>query len=280
MQISRKIHNLTQRYILSSVQIQLAVIAVLVTLFVTVFPWNTGAAHAQTFAVARTCNTSDKAYLIRRNDTLSHIAEHYRLPWQPLATYNQLANPNLIYAGDTLCIPKKNTQAAPPATQDTGSLSGSDFQPTAIPTVPPIPTMPPIPTVPPISTVDAGGNNASAATGSYNPYPYGQCTWWADQRYYQLHGVYVPWTSNSDAWLWTSRAEEFGWHVSSKPTVGAIMDMQPDVQGASGLGHVAVVEQVLGDGEIIASSMNWGADPSAVTDFQFTPGPGITFITR
>jgi len=52
------------------------------------------------------------------------------------------------------------------------------------------------------------------------------------------------------------------------------------VQGAYGLGHVAVVEQVLSNGHVIASTMNWGVYPWQVTYVQFTPGPGVTFISR
>ncbi len=232
-------------------------------LLLVIFFANTASAYAQTVTSKRTCTTSDQAYTIRYSDTLSQIATHYRLKWQTLETYNKIANPNLVYVGDILCIPDTKTQVS--TTLDRGNLSSSNFAPAAIP-------------IPPISKVD--NNPATAAVGNGNPFPYGQCTWWADQRYYQLHGVYVPWMRNANAWQWTTGALQFGWRVSGTPTVGAIMDMQPNVQGASYLGHVAVVEQVLGDGHVIASSMNWGADPSAVTDFQFTPGAGITFITR
>ena len=81
------------------------------------------------------------------------------------------------------------------------------------------------------------------------------------------------------AWEWTARAYEFGWKVSSTPTVGSIIDLQPWVQGAYGAGHVAVVEKVLSNGHVIASNMSWGADPYAVVDVEFAPGPGVTFIS-
>jgi surface antigen len=123
-------------------------------------------------------------------------------------------------------------------------------------------------------------SSTAATAGSVNVFPYGQCTWWANQRYFRLHGVFVPWRTQSDAWEWTSRAYQFGWHVSSSPTVGSIIDLQPWVQGAYGLGHVAVVERVLSNGHVIASTMNWGAYPWQVTYVQFTPGPGVTFISR
>ncbi len=81
------------------------------------------------------------------------------------------------------------------------------------------------------------------------------------------------------AWEWTARAYEFGWKVSSTPTVGSIIDLQPWVQGAYGAGHVAVVEKVLSNGHVIASNMSWGVDPYAVVDVEFAPGPGVTFIS-
>jgi len=117
--------------------------------------------------------------------------------------------------------------------------------------------------------------------GSGNAFPYGSCTWWANQRYYQMHGIFVPWRTQSDAWQWTARAYQFGWHVSGEPIVGAIVDLQPGVQGASTwAGHVAVVERILKNGHVIASNMNWGAHPWQVTYVEFAPGPGVTFIFR
>jgi N-acetylmuramoyl-L-alanine amidase len=116
--------------------------------------------------------------------------------------------------------------------------------------------------------------------GSGNVFPYGSCTWWANQRYFQIHGIFVPWRTQSDAWEWTARAYQFGWHVSSSPVWGAIIDLQPGVQGAYSAGHVAVVEKILSNGHVIASNMSWGAHPWQVTYVEFAPGPGVTFIYR
>ena len=136
-------------------------------------------------------------------------------------------------------------------------------------------------TIYPGQTICVPGQTATAhqpVKGKSNPFPYGQCTWWASQRYHALHGFYVPWVSQSNAWQWSARARQFYWHVSSKPVVGAIIDLQPWVQGAYGLGHVAVVEKILHNGHVIASNMNWGAHPSQVTYVEFAPGSGVTFI--
>lgn len=124
--------------------------------------------------------------------------------------------------------------------------------------------------------IRGGKADANVATGSGNAYPYGQCTWWANQRFHKLNGAYVPWSGNADAW--TAGARKYHWHVSSRPSVGAIVNLQPYVQGAYGLGHVAVVEKILKDGHVIASNMNWGGS-SSVVDVEFAPGAGVTFIT-
>ena len=176
------------------------------------------------------CAPGDGAYVVKGGDTLSGIATHYHTDWQSLAHYNHIANPNMIYAGETLCIPG----------------TASSHQP---------------------------------VKGKGNYFPYGQCTWWANQRYHQLHGIYVPWLSQSNAWQWTDRARQFYWQVSSKPSPGAIINLQPWVQGAYGLGHVAVVERILANGHVIASNMNWGSHPNKVTYVEFAPGRGVTFIS-
>ena len=129
-----------------------------------------------------------------------------------------------------------------------------------------------------VSTTAHAGIANHPPTGSYNWFPYPACTWWADQRYHALHGVYVPWRTQADAWEWTARAQQFGWKVSTRASMGAIINLQPWVQGAYGLGHVAVVEKVYGDGSVLASNMSWGSNPYSVVYVHFYPGSGVTFI--
>jgi LysM repeat protein len=187
------------------------------------------------------CSSSDHTYTVVSGDTLGGIASRYRTTWQRLASYNHIANANVIYINQRVCIP------------GAGSGSGSGGS--------------------------TGFSGPSPIKGLGNSFPYGQCTWYANQRFHQLHGVYVPWTTQSNAWQWTARAYQFGWHVSGSPSVGAIVDLQPWVQGAYSLGHVAVVERVLQNGHVIASNMNWGAYYWQVTNVEFAPGPGVSFIT-
>lgn len=179
------------------------------------------------------CSSGDKAFVVASGDTLGSIAARYNTTWQKLASYNHIANPNLIYIGQTVCIRGKGVvNSGPPPGRGLGNF-----------------------------------------------FPYGQCTWWAAQRFYQLNRVYVPWTTQSNAWEWATRAHDFHWRVSSRPKVGAIVDLQPWVEGAYGLGHVAVVEKILGNGHVIASNMNWGYYYWDVVDVEFAPGPGVTFIS-
>ncbi len=132
----------------------------------------------------------------------------------------------------------------------------------------------------PTSFQSAGAVRRIGEAGSSNAFPFGQCTWWANQRYYQLHGLFVPWRTNAMAANWVNQAHVFGWHISTTPIVGAIMVLQPGVQGAYAAGHVGVVEHLLTDGSVVASSMNWGSRPTMVTEYRFHPGPGVNFISQ
>ncbi|GAC1390899.1 MAG: hypothetical protein NVS4B11_31730 [Ktedonobacteraceae bacterium] len=192
------------------------------------------------------CSSGDQTYRVVSGDTLGAIANRYHTSWQSLATYNRIANANIIYINQHICVQGRHHTT-------TGGGGGGGGV-----------------------TYSSGSN---AVRGGFNPYPYGQCTWYASQRFYQMHGFFVPWTSNANAWQWTTRAYDYGWRVSSQPSVGAIVDLQPWVQGAYYLGHVGVVEQVLSDGSVIATNMNWGVYYWQVTRIHVTPGYGVTFIS-
>lgn len=186
------------------------------------------------------CPRGVVSYVVARGDTLSRVAWRYGVSWQALATSNRLANPNRIYRGQVICIMKVD-----------GFVRQINQQ-----------------------------HGPRPPAGVRNFFPFGACTWWADQRYFQLHGVFVPWRMQANAWQWVARAYQFGWRVSSRPSPGAIVVLQPWVEGAYGLGHVAVVERILQNGHVIASNMSWGWYPWRVTYVQFTPGPGVSFVSQ
>lgn len=225
-----------QHRIVSIVAGQVVVLCVLGIVLV-----NTAFGSALLGAFAKSpCSSRDQTYMVTGGDTLGVIAERYHTTWQKLASYNHLANPNIIYINQHICVP---------GTGATGT-----------------------------GTAKVQGNPTAFSKGLGNFFPYGQCTWWAAQRYYQIHGVYVPWSMNANAWEWTARAYQFHWQVSGQPSPGAIVQLQPWVQGAYGLGHVAIVERVLSNGHVIASNMNWGVYWWQVSYVEFAPGPGVSFI--
>ena len=201
------------------------------------------------FAFA-SCPNGDKTYAVRSGDTLGSIATRNNMSWQSLASHNKLANPNMLFMNQNLCIPagaKAVSMDVPPKSDMSSLRNAQQF--------------------------------ASSAKGIVNAFAYGQCTWWADERYRELHGAYVPWRTNANASQWVNRAQEANWRVSARPVQGAIIVLQPGVQGAWGAGHVGVVEKVLDNSHVVASNMNWGSAHGQVIDVQFSSGPGVSFLS-
>jgi len=60
--------------------------------------------------VNQICNSQkakqDLVYVVKKGDTLSGIASKYNTTYQALAKYNNISNPNLIYAGQNIKIPQ------------------------------------------------------------------------------------------------------------------------------------------------------------------------------
>ncbi len=86
----------------------------------------------------------------------------------------------------------------------------------------------------------------------------GQCTYWANLRYHELTGFWVPWLG--DAFQWYYQAAAYHWHVSDRPNPNgpSILVLGPYSQNSSNtLGHVAVVEKDLGNGTVLTSNMHW-----------------------
>jgi N-acetylmuramoyl-L-alanine amidase len=234
-----------QRHNVASLVMKIGIVVVLTLLTITV----TLSSSTKGAQASGGCARGDRTYVVARGDTLGRIAAHYRTSASTLARHNHISNPNLIHPNKVICVPGGRSLGRSTSTTRLSAYSATLFM-------------------------------KRATVGNGNPFPYPACTWWADQRYYQMHGTYVPWRTNAMAWQWTARAYQFGWHVSTRPSAGSIVNMQPWVQGAYGAGHVAVVERVLSNGSVIASSMSWGANPYAVVDIQVHPGSGITFIRQ
>lgn len=117
--------------------------------------------------------------------------------------------------------------------------------------------------------------------GSGNPFAAGysdQCTYWAQERYHQLTGIWTPCTGN--AFQWPGQAKAAGWQVTlSPPQVPSIICLQAGAgQGLiSNFGHVAIVEKVNSDGSVTTSNYNWPIGTKNTT-VAFRTGPGVSFI--
>lgn len=100
--------------------------------------------------------------------------------------------------------------------------------------------------------VTSGASNLKPS-GGYNPYPYGQCTWWAYDRRKQL-GKYAP-DHYSHAATWASSARAEGKSVDNNPKKGDIVVFAPGQAGAHPTyGHVGIVESVSDGGNTITIS--------------------------
>ena len=234
-------------------------------------------------------------HVVVGSDKLASIAAYYGLSEQGVAAYNRIADPNSLHVGQRICIQdissgssafNRNLRSfrapiaalapvalAKPATQlrterrDTPmapALSSSTIKKVLLH----------------VSTGSAFSKTLKLSTQYANAFSYGQCTWWAAQRYFQLHGVAIPWRNGANAGQWVDRAYENGWRVSSIASAGAIIVLQGGVQGASAFGHVGIVEKVLGNGTAVVSSMNWGYRGSHVSFNAFKPGRGVTFLSQ
>ncbi|GHO44121.1 COG3942 and LysM peptidoglycan-binding domain-containing protein [Ktedonospora formicarum] len=223
-------------------------VVVLTVLALALLTTSFGGSMFSAFA-ASSCGPNDKTYVVKSGDTLSQIAGQAGTTYSKLADYNKLSDPNVIYIDQHICIPGNGASS-------NGDNSNSG------------------------STTNTGtiGYTAPVVKGTGNYFAFPQCTWWANKRYHELHGVYVPWTTNSNAYQWVDRAHDNGWRVSYTPVQGAVIVLQPYVQGAGGLGHVGIAEKINADGTVSVSNTNWGANPTSVTYTTITPGSGVAFV--
>ncbi|MEO8287573.1 MAG: CHAP domain-containing protein [Chloroflexota bacterium] len=126
-----------------------------------------------------------------------------------------------------------------------------------------------------------GLNTVASAAGEQgkNPYPFGKSTYWAWQNRPDLPA------SLGEAKDWNDRARSAGWPVTEYPRRGDIAVFEPGVQGADGItGRVAVVEQVMEDGNYLASQMDdsdclaGATNCGRINKRAYTVMPGSSFI--
>ncbi|KAJ9049575.1 hypothetical protein DSO57_1023045 [Entomophthora muscae] len=110
----------------------------------------------------------------------------------------------------------------------------------------------------------------------------GQCTEWADGRYYMLTGHHVDFLNGFyDAKFWPARAQANGWQVSSTPSVASIIVLQPQQGEIGETGHVAIVESISGN-SICTSNWNFpgrGKLSMKTFDLRALP-PSVRYLTH
>lgn len=164
-------------------------------------------------------------YSVVDGDNLSKIGSDHNVTWQRLYNKNtNIANPDLIHAGDQVTIP----------------LATETIADRPIPVAVSLP-----PVTPNVVTPSA----PVASYGGANTYDWGYCTWYVKNR----RGDSLP-NSLGNANTWYARARAMGMAVGSAPAPGAV-----GTTTAGALGHVVYVESVNDNGTINISEMNYTA---------------------
>ena len=169
-------------------------------------------------------------YTVKAGDTVDSIASKYNVDKTRLVLYNDLdvsgltPDAKIILPSGNLPDNEKPGYVAPVTeTQSTTYYSGQG--------------------------TGFGGNTWRISVGTPDgPYAHGNCTLYAYNRRKAL-GLPVGgnW-GNASSWAYSARAD--GLTVNNTPSVGAIM------QNGGGYGHVAIVEEILPNGNLSISEMN------------------------
>lgn len=157
-------------------------------------------------------------HTVAAGDTVQSIASKYSTSADRIISVNNLELSS-ITAGQRLIIPDGIKPAAPAPVVRTavGAVGGSSF-----------------------------GNVFASAGNRYAP---GNCTWYAYERRMQLGRPVGSFWGNANTWASSARAA--GYLVDHNPESGAVL-----VDMAGYFGHVAVVERVMANGDIVISEMN------------------------
>lgn len=115
-------------------------------------------------------------------------------------------------------------------------------------------------------------DHGTGSGGGDNPYPQGQCTWWAWGKRTDL--PFFP-DLAGDALNWADSARRAGWPIGTTPVAGAIAVFRPHLDGAGYLGHVAYVEAVHDDMITISEADFAGFPPGHE---RTIPARGLVFI--
>ncbi|MDD3035404.1 MAG: LysM peptidoglycan-binding domain-containing protein [Candidatus Saccharimonadaceae bacterium] len=184
-------------------------------------------------------------YTVKNGDTTESIADKYGADKTRIIVYNDLevsglqTNTEIILPNANLPVEERPGYVAPVQVVINYSGTGTGF----------------------------GGDTwyIASGTGPCPPYAFGNCTCYAYNRRLQFglpvggaNGV--PNWGNASSWAYNARLA--GLAVDSTPSVGAI------IQNGGGLGHVAIVEAILENGDLSISEMN-----------AYVPGGGWNIVS-
>lgn len=170
-------------------------------------------------------------YTVKAGDTPDSVAQTYGANRERIVTFNNLEISGLK-AGEKIVVPGGNL----PENQRPGYQAP----------------------VGPRTVVNYGGGQTGAgyrvSSGISNPsvgnkYAWGNCTWYVYERRVQMGKPVGSYWGNAKTWAYY--AQQDGYVVNRNPSVGAVL-----VDTSGYYGHVAVVESVLPNGDIVISEMN------------------------
>lgn len=172
-------------------------------------------------------------YTVRSGDTYDSISARYKVDVERIISYNDLELTGMAI-GSQIILPDgvlPNTERpgyVSPRYNYSFAIGGGGSEVTFL-YVNRVPTTP-------------GNSNA-----------WGNCTWYVWERRYQMGGAWsLPPRALGNAAEWAYSLGNAGYKLDRKPSYGAIM------QNGGGYGHVAFVESVESNGDVIVTEMNYG----------------------
>lgn len=209
-------------------------------------------------------------YTIEAGDTLFAIANQFDVTIDEIKAWNNLSS-DLIIAGKTIVVAESaapaavSVEEAAPAVETAApaveEVEVQEVEEAAAPApaVQEVQAAEVAPAVQEVAQPQAATPAAAPVTSASNGanyYDWGTCAWYVfEQRSQRGLGVGNTW---GNATNWAAGAQSSGYSVSNSPSVGAIMQAPAYTNGAYGLGHVAIVESVNGDGSVTVSEMQFG----------------------
>ena len=170
--------------------------------------------------------TDGVLYTFKSGDSIAGIAKKYNTSKERIISYNDLelrnARPGqqLIIPGGVLPVTERPGYVAPAVT------TGGDF-----------------------GLGGAAINFGFSGISAGNRYAPGNCTWYVYERRTELGLTFGSFWGNASTWDDYARAA--GYTVNGTPAMGAVL-----VDNAGFYGHVAIVEAVRSNGDIVISEMN------------------------